>query len=79
MAGSGNPTRADIVVYNSASAAAKGNQEQIKFIVECNGPVVESGYNQLVSYVFNTSGRWGRLDQRRRRSTLPSQNVWICR
>lgn len=55
----GNPVRADIVVYNSQTAATNNNQGQIKFIVECKRPDVESGYNQLVSYVFNTSAGGG--------------------
>ncbi|RIS72242.1 N-6 DNA methylase [Mycobacteroides abscessus] len=55
----GNPVRADIVVYKSANAAARGNQGQIKFIVECKRPDIDSGLNQLVSYVFNTSAGGG--------------------
>lgn len=55
----GNPIRADIVVYRTAAAAASRNQGQIKFVVECKRPDVESGYNQLVSYIYNTSAAGG--------------------
>jgi type I restriction enzyme M protein len=55
----GDPTRADIVVYRSAAAAARHDQGQIKFVVECKRPDVDSGYNQLVSYIFNTSAAGG--------------------
>lgn len=77
---SGNPTRADIVVYRSAAAAASGNQGQIKFVVECKREDVSSGYNQLVSYIFNTSatgGVWtnGTDVQAFRRLTLPKNSL----
>ncbi|MFX7804474.1 hypothetical protein ABTK17_19510, partial [Acinetobacter baumannii] len=31
----------------------------MKFVVECKRPDVDSGYNQLVSYIFNTSAAGG--------------------
>ena len=56
---SGNVIRADIVVYLTASARSRRDQGQIKFVVECKRPDVESGYSQLVSYIFNTSAGGG--------------------
>lgn len=53
------PIRADIVVYNSKIACANRDQGNINFIVECKAPNVKSGYNQLVSYIFNTSALGG--------------------
>jgi type I restriction-modification system DNA methylase subunit len=55
----GNPIRADIVVYQSPAARQRGDQGQIKFVVECKRPEVTEGYNQLVSYIFNTSAGGG--------------------
>jgi type I restriction enzyme M protein len=55
----GNPIRADIVAYRTATAATKSDQGQIKFVVECKRPDVDSGYNQLVSYIYNTSAAGG--------------------
>ena len=51
----GNVVRADIVVYANAKACRSRNQGQIEIIVECKAPTKTAGYNQLVSYVFNTS------------------------
>lgn len=51
----GNPVRADIVVYASPKACSERNQGNIELIVECKAPTEKDGYNQLVSYVFNTS------------------------
>lgn len=51
----GRPMRADIVVYSNAKACSERNQGQIELIVECKAPTETDGYNQLVSYVFNTS------------------------
>ena len=51
----GNPVRADIVIYATAKAKEERNQGQIDLIVECKAPTETDGYNQLVSYVFNTS------------------------
>src|SRR5919107_736317 len=62
----GNPIRADIVVYHSAAARQRGDQGQIKLVVECKRPEVTEGYNQLVSYIFNTSaggGIWTNSDE----------------
>lgn len=76
----GDAIRADIVVYRSAAAAARQDQGQIKFVVECKRPDVDSGYNQLVSYIFNTSaagGVWtnGADVQPFRRMTQPKNSL----
>lgn len=55
----GNPIRADIVVYLDRPAAATRDQGRMKFVVECKRPDVDSGYNQLVSYIYNTSAGGG--------------------
>jgi len=55
----GNIVRADIVIYNSARACAEKNQGQIELIIECKAPNETKGYNQLVSYIFNTSANGG--------------------
>lgn len=55
----GNPIRADIVVYKDKRACLDKNQGQILFIVECKAPTEKEGYNQLVSYVYNTSAAGG--------------------
>ncbi len=56
---SGNPVRADIVVYRSAKAKQDRDQGAIILLVECKAPNVTSGYNQLVSYIYNTSAEGG--------------------
>ncbi|MCX2748983.1 N-6 DNA methylase [Arthrobacter sp. MI7-26] len=74
----GAPIRADIVVYRTRAAAAASDQGNIKFVVECKRPTLSDGYNQLVSYVFNTSASgavWtnGDLDfQSYRRASQPA-------
>ena len=55
----GNPVRADIVVYENAIACRQRNQGKILFIVECKAPNQTEGYNQLVSYIYNTSASGG--------------------
>lgn len=55
----GNPVRADIVVYHSAIACKQRDQGKINFIVECKAPGIEDGYNQLTSYIYNTSASGG--------------------
>lgn len=55
----GHPKRADIVVYNSEKAAEERDQGQISFVIECKAPDETEGYNQLVSYIFNTSANGG--------------------
>lgn len=55
----GNWIRADIVVYKNKRACLDKDQGQILFIVECKAPNVDVGYNQLVSYIFNTSANGG--------------------
>ena len=76
----GNPVRADIVVYKSASASSKRDQGRVSLIVECKAPTEDSGYNQLVSYIFNTSadgGVWFNGDEVRyyRRLTDPANDL----
>jgi type I restriction enzyme M protein len=51
----GNPVRADIVVYGNKKACESRDQGNIELIVECKAPSETDGYNQLVSYIFNTS------------------------
>lgn len=55
----GRPVRADIVIYTTASACKTRDQGKIEIIVECKAPNETSGYNQLVSYIFNTSANGG--------------------
>ncbi|MDR1621761.1 MAG: N-6 DNA methylase [Synergistaceae bacterium] len=55
----GHPKRADIVVYNSEKAAEERDPGQIAFVVECKAPDGVEGYDQLVSYIFNTSANGG--------------------
>lgn len=55
----GSPIRADIVVYKDKRSALKKDQGNILFVVECKKPNVKEGYNQLVSYIFNTSAVGG--------------------
>ena len=54
-----NPIRADIVVYKDKRACIDKNQGSMLFIVECKAPTETEGYNQLVSYIFNTSASGG--------------------
>lgn len=55
----GNPVRADIVVYKNPKARIEKDQGKIHFVVECKAPSETSGYNQLVSYIYNTSAEGG--------------------
>lgn len=55
----GNPVRADIAVYRDEVAAQTRDQGRIKFVVECKKPDEDSGYAQLVSYIFSTSAPGG--------------------
>lgn len=55
----GTPVRADLVVYRTRVAANIRDQGQIKFVVECKKPLEDSGYAQLVSYIFNTNSPGG--------------------
>ena len=55
----GNVIRADIVVYENAVACRNRDQGKILFIVECKAPNHTEGYNQLVSYIYNTSATGG--------------------
>lgn len=56
---SGNPIRADIVVYEDKTSCINRNQGKIRFVVECKSPTETDGYNQLFSYIFNTSSNGG--------------------
>jgi type I restriction enzyme M protein len=79
----GNPVRADIVVYSSAKACSERDQGKIELIIECKAPTEKDGYNQLVSYVFNTSANgavWfnGSAKYFRRLSTPANELIdWI--
>lgn len=55
----GNPVRADVVVYRNPKAKRDRNQGAIAMLVECKAPNIETGYNQLVSYIYNTSAEGG--------------------
>ena len=56
---SGNPIFADIVIYKSPTDCKNRDQGKISLVVECKRPNEKSGYNQLVSYIFNTSADGG--------------------
>lgn len=76
----GNPVRADIVVYSSARACTSRDQGKVLLIVECKAPNEDSGYNQLVSYIYNTSaegGAWsnGELIKYFRRLSSPKSDL----
>ena len=80
----GNPIRADIVVYSSPIAKKKKDQGKIFLVIECKAPEEESGYNQLVSYIYNTSasgGAWynGDITKYYRRLSEPQNELieWI--
>jgi type I restriction-modification system DNA methylase subunit len=72
----GRPVRADLGVFRTVEAARKKDQGQIQLIAETKRPKQQQGYEQLVSYVFNTSSEggiwfngddlrvWRRVDQR---------------
>ena len=55
----GSEIRADIVVYTSKKAAVELDQGNILFVVECKKANVTEGYNQMVSYIYNTSAIGG--------------------
>jgi type I restriction enzyme M protein len=55
----GNPVRADIVIYLNATACKARAQGKILLLVECKAPNVTKGYEQLVSYIYNTSASGG--------------------
>jgi type I restriction enzyme M protein len=76
----GHPVRADIVIYNTATACTNRDQGNIAVLIECKAPTEDSGYNQLVSYIFNTSsngGVWynGEQIQYFRRLSTPSNQL----
>lgn len=77
---SGRPVRADIVIYRNSKAKKDRNQGAIAMVVECKAPKIEDGYNQLVSYIYNTSaegGVWynGDSPQYFRRLTTPNNDL----
>jgi type I restriction enzyme M protein len=51
----GKPVRADVGVFRTVAAARKKDQGQIQIVCETKQPKRKNGYNQLVSYIFNTS------------------------
>lgn len=55
----GNPVRADVAVYRTVAAKKRGDQGAIELVCETKRPKLEEGYNQLVSYIFNTSAEGG--------------------
>ncbi|MGP4063458.1 N-6 DNA methylase [Oceanobacillus sp. M65] len=55
----GNPVRADIVIYENATACRSRQQGRILLVVECKAPNITKGYDQLVSYIYNTSASGG--------------------
>jgi type I restriction enzyme M protein len=76
----GNPLFADIVVYEAADACRDRDQGRIRFVVENKAPNEESGHNQLVSYIFNTSSNgavWYNGEQAKwyRRYSTPEQKL----
>lgn len=82
---SGNPIRADIVIYSDQKACVNRDQGKIEIIIECKSPTEKEGYNQLVSYIFNTSANgavwYNSLDDIKyfRRQTKPNNKLieWI--
>lgn len=77
---SGNLVRADIVVYRTAKAKQNKDQGSIALVIECKAPNITSGYNQLVSYIYNTSaegGVWynGTSPQYYRRLSSPTNDL----
>jgi type I restriction enzyme M protein len=76
----GSPIFADIVVYETAAAQRSRDQGSIRFVVEVKRPDEESGLNQLVSYIFNTSANgavWynGKQAKWYRRYQTPEQRM----
>lgn len=56
----GSETRfADIVVYDSATAASRKDQSSIRIIVETKAPDEKRGVAQLMSYIFASSAEGG--------------------
>jgi type I restriction-modification system DNA methylase subunit len=51
----GRPVRTDIAIYANSKACAERDQGRMELVVECKAPSGKDGYNQLVSYIFNTS------------------------
>ena len=55
----GNPVRADIAVYSSKAACVANDPGKMILVVECKAPSITDGYEQLVSYIYNTSAGGG--------------------
>lgn len=51
--------RADIVVYNNATACASNDQGNIRLIAECKAPNILDSDGQLNSYISATSAQGG--------------------
>ncbi|MBI1730758.1 N-6 DNA methylase [Candidatus Acetothermia bacterium] len=51
----GNPVRADVAVYRTEKAAKQRDQGRVYLVCETKRPRRQDGYDQLVSYIFNTS------------------------
>jgi type I restriction enzyme M protein len=76
----GNPTFADIAVYENVEACRLRDQGKIRLVVENKAPTEVGGHNQLVSYIFNTSANgavWYNGDQAKwyRRYSTPEQKL----
>ncbi|HEY8033345.1 MAG TPA: type I restriction enzyme HsdR N-terminal domain-containing protein, partial [Methylocella sp.] len=50
---------ADIVIYQTAAAAASKDQARIRIIVETKAPEIKKGVAQLTSYIFSSSAQGG--------------------
>lgn len=55
----GNPVRADVGIFRTAEAARRKDPGQVQIVAETKRPHREQGYEQLVSYIFNTSSEAG--------------------
>lgn len=51
--------RADIIIYNSASAKVHNEQGQISYIIEVKAPTEKEPDGQLISYICSTSAQGG--------------------
>lgn len=75
--------RADIVVYNSASACAKNDQGNIYLIAEIKAPTILDSDGQLVSYLSATSAQGGfwtngnKIDFYRKESSSGALIPWL--
>jgi len=51
----GKPIRADVGIFRTPESAAKKDQGLIQIVCETKRPSRKDGYEQLISYIFNTS------------------------